>query len=354
MSDVQEALPTDEEAMAATWDRLHSETPVETPTETPAPSQEAEAKPEETTSETRERDEQGRFVAKQPSEAVEEGKEAEETAETVEQPENDAPSILPKNIRDRWGDLDAELKTVLTDQQTRMSQALAEAGKQKQAIGPIYDKVLQAAKEFPQLAEMQPGQIADEVFDLARWASSLQQDPVGSLLSMAEQHGAMDALKQRLGGTQQPQEGASEVSEVAALKEQITGLQGQIQQLMDPSRISEAVTQQVNQNSVQSEVQAFAASKPDWAEIEPDLADFIPVAQRLQPEGTSRDILEAAYEMAKYALPNTRTRLLTERETRAAQERATAVNVNSQGTASSAELTDDQLMNQVWAKHYGG
>ena len=351
MSDVQEALPTDEEAMAATWDRLHSETPVETPTETPAPSQEAEAKPEETTSETRERDEQGRFVAKQPSEEAEA---SEETAETVEQPENDAPSILPKNIRDRWGDLDAELKTVLTDQQTRMSQALAEAGKQKQAIGPIYDKVLEAAKEFPQLAEMQPGEIANEVFELARWASSLQQDPVGSLLSMAEQHGATNEIRQRLGGPQQPQEGASEVSEVAALKEQITGLQGQIQQLMDPSRISEAVTQQVNQNSVQSEVQAFAASKPDWAAIEPQLHNFIPVAQEMHPEGSTREVLETAYEMASYALPNTRTRLLTERETRAAQERATAVNVNSQGTAGSAELTEDQLMNQVWAKHYGG
>lgn len=351
MNEEQVTFETDEEAMDAVWTRIQSEAPAEPvkPDAKPETQREAsqDAKPEET-SETRERDEHGRFVAKQPE--AEAPETPEKPAEAVKEPENDAPSILPKSVRERWANLDPELRDVLTTQQTRMSQVLAEAGKQKQAIGPIYDKVIEAAKEFPQLAKMSPGEIAGEVFELARWASSLDQDPVASILSLAEQKGVLDGLKQRLGGTEAPEAGG----EVAALKQQVASLQGQLQKMMDPSHITNAVTQQITHNNTMTEVQAFAASKPDWAEIEPELADFIPIARRMQPEGSPKAILEAAYEMAKYALPATRTRLLSERETRAAQERARAVNVNSQGSAGPGELTEDQMMDQIWAKHYGG
>lgn len=335
--ELQTEFETDDAAMEATWAKVNAPEPEVTPEVAPEATPEASQEATE-----RARDEQGRFKA---SEAPDKQEAAEDAPEAEQQAKPDVPSNLPRAVRERWGELDDGLKDILQEQQNRLERVSAEAGQQKQAIGPIYDKVVQAAQEFPQLAQMKPAQIADEVFELARWANSLHSDPVSAILSIAQEKGVSEALKGKLGGESS--------DTVAGLQQQVATLTQQIQRMADPAAIRETVTQQLTENTVQSEIKAFSQSKADWAEVEPHLAQFIPVAREMKPGASITEILGSAYEMAQYALPNTRNRLLTERETEAARKRAQSVNVNSQGAASASDLTEDQQMEQIWARLQG-
>ena len=281
--------------------------------------------------------------------APEKAEEAEDAPAKAE-----APGNLPRAVRDEWGALSEQAQTALKSSQDELNRKLSDMTRQQQGIGPIFDAVKRANAELPAMKDMTPQQIADQAFELSKWSQALQSDPVGSLLHMAQHHGAVDALKARLTGEQQS-------SDQPDLQREIAGLKQTIAQLQDPSRIEQRIEQRFTEQNVNAEVQAFAQTKPDWGDVEPILADFVPIAQTQNPGATNAQILEAAYDMAVYATPALRERKLAEansaaerdQKARAAQA-AASLNVRPNGSGGSPPMTLDQELGAIWTKHHSG
>lgn len=267
-------------------------------------------------------------------------------------PKSEAPSNLPRAVRDNWDKMPPDVQEAIAASQTEMASKLSDATRQIQGIGPIFDVVKRAAAEIPQLKDMQPGQIAGEVFELAKWSAALERDPVGALMTMAERHGAGEALKARLGG-EQP-------SEIAQLHQQIATLQQQVARQQDPVNVAQMVDQRMQMQNSDAAVQQFALSKPDWDAVEPHMPHFVQIVRTSKPDATHAQVLEEAYQEARYAVPAIRQQLQSAAEAqRIADEKAQAaqaaasLNVRPNGSGQATPMTEDQELSQIYRRNHG-
>lgn len=367
--------PSPDDALSAIWDKFEADREGEPTAEaTPAPATQTDEQP---------RGADGKFVAKDgdATPSVEAKPEAdakpapvkgEETTEKAAEsatdeaedakpaeddkkaaPKSEAPGILPKAVRDKWGDLPEDVQEAFKASQEDMARRLGDATRQQQAIGPIFDAVKRAAAEIPQMANMKPTDIADEVFKLAGWAQSLQQDPVAALMSMAEQTGAADALKARLGG-EQP-------SELAMLRQEMAAMRAEATRQQNSAGIEQIVDQRVQEQSATATVEQFARSKADWAEVEPHMPHFVQIMQAEKPGATPGEILEAAYEQAVFAVPSLRQQRLdaaqaekVAQEKAQAAQQAAAINLKPNGAGQKTPLTEEQELSAIWDRRMSG
>lgn len=309
------AQSSETDQMAAIWDKYSGEIEAETPEERPV-----EAKPEP-----------------QP----------ETTLAAIE-----APTDLPAAVKAKWAEIPEEAREAVLASHRAMAGKLTEQGRVTQAAKPVYDVLVQAAREIPSMQDMTPAQIAQDVFQMARVQGMLNTDPVGTLLQIAQEHGALDGLRARLAGEQQ-------AAPDAGLARHLQALQAQIAQLADPSLVDRRVEQTLAQRDVSRAVETFAAANKDtWAEVEPILPMFIELAQNQSGNGDSaQDILEAAYDMAIHAIPALRAKVTaaaapaTDPRLTAAQMKAKSVNVVSRPSGQGRELSEREAMGAIWDKY---
>ena len=331
--------------MDKVWDKLHAEPEAsedEDPTEETAETK-AESQPD--------RDEKGRFKAKEA-----ENEQAEESVEEkteAEAKKTEAPGSLPYAVKQVWDKIPEEARAALHESQNRMSSEMGAMRKRDQAIGPIFEQIQAAAKELPFLADMKPEQIGQEVFQLARWAQALGADPASgaqALLSMADRYGTREALQQAIGG-QVP-------DQTAQTQHALRQMQLKIQSLENDLAAA-------RQEPVQNDVTRFAQSKgEDWALVETSLPAHIEAARAEMPHANSTQLLEAAWERATWAHPQFRERLLAERANAAAAEaaraaeearkadaqRAARLNVRPNGAGKDKPQTPREAMEEAWAR----
>jgi hypothetical protein len=299
--------------MAAIWDKYSGEIEAETPEEQPV-----EAKPEP-----------------QP----------ETTLAAIE-----APTDLPAAVKAKWADIPEEAREAVLASHRAMAGKLTEQGRVTQAAKPVYDVLVQAAREIPSMQDMTPAQIAQDVFQMARVQGMLNTDPVGTLLQIAQEHNALDALAARFSG-QAPQADTG-------LAKHIQALQAQIAQLADPATVDRRVEQTLTQREISRTVEEYASAKEHWADVEPILPQFIEIATQGQGNGASpKDILDAAYDMAIHAIPALRAKVTaaaapaTDPRLTAAQMKAKSVNVVSRPSGQGRELSERETMGAIWDKY---
>lgn len=319
----EETVDTEAEAMGEVWERLQG-------AEDEAPADEG--------NEGTGRDEQGRFKAKEPVEA---------DVEAAEQPEPvDKPAIfqnLPGPIREKWNDLDPEVRDSIVSSHHQMAAKAMEAGRLMKGLGPIRDAMVEATKALPELANMTPEAVAKDVAELAMTRANLIRDPVNTLLQVAQLTGATDALRAVLTGQQSAPQ----------MRQQPRQVQNQI----TPDIIRGIVERSILEDRAGSTLNQWAADKPHYQTVEQDLPYFIGIAQRSAPQGTSHgDILEQAYNMAVGALGlrATPTEAATAPDGSAPQRsqaalKARSVNVKSQGSKPTP-LTEEQAMAAAWER----
>lgn len=308
------AAPSDLEQMGAIWDKMQ---------EAPEPPAEAE-----------------------PAEA--------EPAETEDQPSLaaiEAPTDLPAAIKAKWAGIPEDVREAVLQSHRAMAGKLTEQGRVTQAAKPVYDVLVQAAREIPSMQDMTPAQIAADVFEMAKVQHALNSDPVGTLLQIAQEHGALQGLAARLTG--QPQQAAPN------LEKHIEALQAQIAKLADPSLVDRRVEQTLAQRDVSRTVEEYAGTKEHWSAVEPVLPQFIELAQAQSGEGAStKDILDAAYDMAIHAIPALRAKVTaaaapaTDPRLTAAQMKAKSVNVVSRPSGQGRALSERDAMAAVWDKYH--
>ncbi len=267
------------------------------------------------------------------------------------------PPDLPAGIKDKWADIPENAREAVLSSHRDLSRKLADQGRVVQASKPVFDVLVRAAQEIPTLANMTPAAIANDVFAMAKIQGDLAQNPVKTILGIAQQYGALDGLKQVFAG-QAPDQSAQMQT---AMVQEIRQLRSQLQQVADPQAIDQRVNQTLTARDTERMVGDYAGQKEHWGEVEPFIPDLIPAARHRLGQGASaKDVLDAAYDMALYADPGLRAKVLAAAKAptdpdparTAAQMKAKSVNITSlPGT--SKPLTEDQAMDAVWDRLRG-
>jgi len=282
--------------------------------------------------------------------------EAEEATEEADTAEGKAPSELPLAVKKNWPSIPKEAQDAILETQREANRKLGDQGRLMQGISPIRDVLVEATKVHPQLADMTPKQVAQEVFTLAKHAQEFRADPVKALMALAKQHGIEQNLAQAFSGRPQTQETASMAQEIRALKQQIS-------RFSDPEFMKNQFSSFSTEQQTTQTVEQFAASKPDWAEVENHMPSAISFVQAMAPAGISpQDVLSRAYDLAlsqikpeatKAKQPEAADEAVTivdpERSRKALK--AKSVNVSDRGGAKPKALTERQIMEQIWAKN---
>lgn len=280
---------------------------------------------------------------------------AEEAKEEEEAEANDeAPTDLPRAVRDAWKDIPESIRPAIMESQREMSRKLSEQGRQLQGIGPIRDTLVKAAQEIPSLANMRPQDVASEVFGLAKISGDFKTRPVETVMGLIKQHGLEEPMRQALAG-QAPQQSAMQENE---LRQEIAGLKRQLQQVADPDYLREQVTQFTTQTQVQSEVEKFAQEAEHWDQVEQYIPSAIQLVRESAPDASPQDVLKRAYDLTvSQFVPEakaTPTKAAEEaaqtvdpEKTQAAQK-AKSVNVTGRSSGKPRKLTEDQELEKVW------
>lgn len=267
------------------------------------------------------------------------------------------PPDLPTGIKERWAEIPETAREAVLASHRDLSRKLADQGRVVQASKPVFDVLVQAAQEIPSLANMTPAAIAQDVFAMAKIQGDLAQNPVQTLLGIAKQYGAIDGLKQVFAG-QMPDQSA-QMSQ--AMMRELQQLRSQLQQVADPTVIETRVQQTLATRDTERMVGEYAGQKEHWAEVEPLIPDLIPVVRQKLGDGASaKDVLDAAYDMALYADPGLRAKVLAAAQApaapdparTAAQMKAKSVNITSR-PGQSQPMNEDQAMDAVWEKYRG-
>lgn len=267
------------------------------------------------------------------------------------------PPDLPAGIKDKWADIPESAREAVLSSHRDLSRKLADQGRVVQASKPVFDVLVKAAQEIPTLAGMTPAAIADDVFAMAKIQGQMAQDPVRTLLGIAQQYGAIDGLKQVFSG-QVPDQSAQIQT---AMMNEIRQLRSELQQVADPSAIEQRVNQSLTARDTERMVGEYAGQKEHWGEVESLIPNLIPVVRQKLGEGASaKDVLDAAYDMALYADPGLRAKVLAAAKApteldparTAAQMKAKSVNITSL-PGSSKPMTEEQAMGAVWDQYRG-
>lgn len=294
----------------------------------------------------------------EPEEAIEAP--ADPVEDTPEpEPTVEVPTDLPGGIKAVWKDLPDQAREAFLTSHRDLSQRYSQATRQLQGIGPIGDAVKRAAQEIPGLKDMTPQQIANDVFELAKVSQAFSKDKVGALRGLMKQHGIDPrSLVEGQQPQGQGQQAAIDAKTITELRQQVTGLQSQLQRATDPNALKQHFATWNTENTIASEVNQFAADKPHWQAVEPHLPRVIPVVQaKLGPNATPAQVLQEAYDMAVTTfVPDARaatTQAGDEPAPEAPQRvkaavKAKSVNVRSEPGGKSKPVTEREKMEAVW------
>lgn len=317
------------------------------------------------------RDEGGRFATKEADPAMEEKTEdpaipsiedekAAEAPEVTAEAEGDkgtegtapeAPSHLPRAIRDVWGALDENTRAVIDSTQRDYARRLSEAETVRRSAGPVYERLVQAQREMPALSQMTPEQIAANVFELSQWANRLEQDPVGALMSIAAHRGVVDDLRQKIVG------GAETAADpMRELRQELAALKSQLGQRPDPDAIKSQIEQEMLVANLGREVEAFAKSKADWGVLEPHVQARLPEMLEANPHLAPIEVLEHTYNTVANDLLHPLRSAAADEAVKArkadAARAAASLNVQPEGAGDPVPMSEDEAMDAVWAKHH--
>lgn len=325
----------------------------------------------------RERDAQGRFVARegaqpeegedtQPDQASLEGEEAE-TDQGSTAGEVSAPEHLPGALKEAWKDIPETARSAIVAHQKDMDQKFGAIGRQLQQVKPVADRLTSLTQTHPELfGQMAPDQIAQGAAELAAIQATLDrgspEDRMRTILEVAQTYGVLEHLKGLFTG----QEGSSDTAHLA---QQLADMKrGQSQQQITPEVIQEQVSAAIEQRETEAAVNAFFAdtkARPFIEAVADDMPGFVQMVRERQPGLGLPETLEQAYDMAINANPAVRSKV-RELEAKAATtahadtkrkdaaEKAASINVKSSSTGKTREPSEDEAMGSVYDRMMAG
>lgn len=282
----------------------------------------------------------------------------ENEEQTAEEPAEPPPSFLPGAVKEKWKDLPPDVREAIAQSQGEMSRKLADASRQMQGIGPIRDNLVELSQEFPQLLNMKPQEVLAEMREMAVIGQHLHQDPVRTILAVAEKHGVTGQLAEFFNG-KQVQPNSAPQQHIQQLQAEIRGLKQQLEQVGNPEYLQSQVSSFMEQQSAMNEVQSFAQKAEHWDKVEAHLPKIIPFVREAKPGASTADVLKASYEMAiQQLVPQAHPKAVEETAPQADPKRTEAAlkakSVNVQGSMSgkARSMSEDEMLAQIYDRAY--
>ena len=268
--------------------------------------------------------------------------EAEKQQEAQAAPTLKLPANMTPDMVDIFDGMAPEKTAKLSEWADKLHRQMSDQGRQLGALRPVGEVVA----AYPEYFNAQGSPAPAEAFNrLMAVQKVLDADPVAGLRQIAEAYGITD---QAFGG--------GLASDSAQLRSTISDLRQQIAAMASPDAIREQVENSFRERTAAEEISRFQKEKPLYSELEAVLPDFVTIAKRqLGDTATPGALLERAYDMAVFAMPETRAK-----QTAAAQA-APAVNAKAEAAKKAASInitgapagarkfaTDEEAMGAAW------
>jgi hypothetical protein len=291
-----------------------------------------------------------------------EGGEGEE-ADTGETSTPPVEVPLPSSWRGKdelWAKIPADLKEPLRAHQEELHKTLSQQGQALSAYKPIGDVIQKYGDYFDgRTAAYKPAEAVEYLFNLQR---QMDSNSLETLLLIADTYELRPKLAEMFGG-----QGGEQTDNSQVLLAKISQLESTLREMGDPSKIDARITSKLKEDrefsQVEEEISRVSKDMPLYAEIpEQDMVYFINKSwEKLGNTASKEAVLKSAYDMAINADPDLRAKAAAAKaaasgdpERVAAAKRANSTNIRSTSTGKTRELTDDELLGQVWDKNQRG
>ncbi|WP_068305825.1 hypothetical protein [Pararhodobacter sp. CCB-MM2] len=272
-SEAEKRRSSIEKAMKAVSEDSDDDKPARGSQSTPKPDPKAEEKAEAKAEKPAEKAEK---QPEQPQKAPEASKDAKEAPKpNANAP--DAPSRFSADAKAAWKDAPDAVKSEVNRAVRELERGIAQK-----------DEALKPLEPYFKMAKDHKVNLHEVVGRYVQMEQTLRQDPRRGLISLAQNLGMTPQQMAAMITTGQPGNADPRDSEILQLRQQIQGMQQQFGQ------VSQSVEQQ-RQASVMQQVQQFAASRPRFDELAPEI-------ERLITTGYASDLSDA-YEKAERLNP---------------------------------------------------
>ena len=273
----------------------------------------------------RERSEDGKFAPKDGKTAPADKLEADAKPVDAKPPEPEkqaepAKPVVPppnswsKEAKADWDKLPPQVQEHIAQREAQSHKAISELGQFAKAYEPIHETLLEHAERIRASGKDYVTYNAD----LYRADAALERDPVGFIKMVAEAKGIdLAALTDPFAIPSTDAQSQQITAQLNAALHRVEHLERQLADTRQRVVGRETEEQQARQSALEAEVSSFAADKADWGDL---VSEIFPEVQRIRsakPNLSAKEILQEAYERARWANPATRSKLLAEQQAEA-------------------------------------
>lgn len=302
------------------------------------------------------RAEDGKFASKNPPAPAEPVAKVDQPqeAQPVEAQEKPAPIDTPLSwsaeMKAKFATLPPDVQTYVAQRDKEAHEHISRLGKAVKSFEPV-GRLLEQHRDVFESKGMNYGQGLNQ---LLRAQRALDTDPVSAIAQLANVYGVDLA---RFGS----QDGANPQS--AVLLQQVRDLTQEINALKGTVGARERTEAQQRQASLEAAVTKFSEGKADFEELADDIVAHVSALRSTNPNLSHEQLLEKAYDAARWANPKSRERIMSEQAKEAEAKRleearkqaeaaknASRVNVKSQAKANAVADDLDATLASVWRK----
>ncbi len=292
-------------------------------------------------------------------------KPAEAPTEDADAPEQEAapdpapepvelPPHMPASLKATWGSVPEDARTQFAAEYKRIADEKAETGRRVAHLQPMQDALVQSIKANPDIKDLPPQQVLNEIPKLVQAGVALRKDPVNALLQLAHEHGVVDQFAKMAQGIK-PTENDDAMRKLQAEN-------AKLRQMVSPETLREQVRAINEEERTVADIAAFQKTAEHWATVEPHLPHAIAMAKAKLGDGASpADTLKLAYELAVQTFlpdvapkPEASPADAPAPDPAKAQEalKAKSVNVEGKSTGRKKPLTEDERLAAIYdARH---
>ena len=296
-----------------------------------------------------------------------EAKDAPKSVESKDQPEAkapepakpqppaiDAPAAWSAEMKAKWSALPSEAQQYVAQREQEAHARISQLGQYAKQMEPIH-KALSEHSSYIQQVGKPPAQFVSELFNAAQ---ALDRDPVSALKELARVY-RVDPFTLIDDGTQSTQPDPK----VANLERQLAQLQQEQQQWRAQQEQQDRAAEEAKASAVHAEIDQFSKDKADWSTLQEDIIANVAAIRSQKPQASNAEVLQEAYERARWANPTTRTKMQQELQAaadakrieeakKAAATATTASRLNVSGSRPQAQPADmDADLRAIWRKN---
>lgn len=269
-------------------------------------------------------------------------------------PAIDAPASWSGEMKAKWANLPSEAQTYIAQREQEAHTRISQLGQYAKQMEPIRNAISEHGSYIQQVGKP-PAQFVSELFSAAQ---ALDRNPVQALKDLAR-HYRVDPFNLIDDGTQPQQPNP----DVANLQHEIAQLRAQQQQWASQQEQQARASEEAKFASVASEIDAFSKDKADWNDLQADIIASVAAIREQKPKASNAEVLQEAYDRARWANPTTRARMQQEAQSqseakrveeakKAAAAASTASRLNVSGSRPQATPADmDADLRAVWRKN---